>query len=142
MVAEIVVPGARRTRDLVRIADHEGDRHGLAERAAEAEHHAAEHADARERDDDAPHDLPRRAADAVGGLLQHRRHRFENVAATAVMNGSDHDGEDQARSEQADTVGRTGEKLRQHRHVSGRRDQPRLHVLLQEGCENNRPQMP
>ena len=48
IVAEIVVPGARIEAEmLVRVADHEGDRHGLAERAAEAEHHAADDADAR-----------------------------------------------------------------------------------------------
>src|SRR5215831_2296717 len=36
-----------RGRDLVGIADHEGDRHGLAERAAKPQHEAADHADPR-----------------------------------------------------------------------------------------------
>src|SRR5215472_10033099 len=42
--------GARRQqrgRHLVRVADHEGHRHGLAERPAEPQHHAADDSDAR-----------------------------------------------------------------------------------------------
>ena len=47
MVAEIVVPGASSEADTLRVADHEGDRHGLAERSAEPQHHPADDADAR-----------------------------------------------------------------------------------------------
>ena len=48
-----------RGRDAVRVADHEGDRHGLAERAAERQHDAADHADAGVGQHDIAHTLPR-----------------------------------------------------------------------------------
>src|SRR4030081_2738081 len=57
--------GARRQdrgRDLVRVADDEGHRHGLAERPAEPEHDAADDADPRIGQHDVAHDLPRGAA--------------------------------------------------------------------------------
>ena len=46
MVAEMVVPGDRiEVGDAVGVADDEGDRHGLAQRAAERQHAAADDAD-------------------------------------------------------------------------------------------------
>jgi quinolinate synthase len=42
--AEIVVPGANSEAEIVvGVADHEGDGHRLAQRAAEAQHDAAHH---------------------------------------------------------------------------------------------------
>ena len=77
----MVVPGASsEALMLVRVADDEGDRHRLAQRAAQAQHHAADDADARVGQHDLGDHLPGRAAQAVGGLLQHRRHGLEHVA--------------------------------------------------------------
>ena len=45
--------------ELVRVADDEGDRHGLAERAAQAEHDAADHADLGVGQHDVATPLPR-----------------------------------------------------------------------------------
>ena len=69
-----------RAGDAVRVADDERDRHGLAERAAEAEHDAADDADAGIGQHDVARHLPGGAAEAVGGFLQHRRHGLEHVA--------------------------------------------------------------
>ena len=81
MEAEMVVPGRQqRGADAVRVADHEGDGHGLAERAAQAQHDAADHAGAGIRHDHLPDDLPGRGAQAVAGLLQHVRNGLEHIA--------------------------------------------------------------
>jgi hypothetical protein len=49
--------------DPVGVADDERHGHRLAERAAEPQHDAADHADARVRQHDVPHDLPGRRAE-------------------------------------------------------------------------------
>ena len=83
--------GARRKDrglDLERIADDEGHCHGLAERAAERQHDAADHADPCIGDDDVADDFPGGAADAIGGFLQHRRTVLKTSTEIAVMKGS------------------------------------------------------
>ena len=65
----------------MRVADDEGDGHGLAERACQGQHDAADDADPRKGDHDAAHDLPGGAADTIGRFLQDRRHRLEHVDA-------------------------------------------------------------
>ena len=81
----------------VRVADDEGHRHGFAKRAAEAEHDAADDADARIGDDDVARSLPRscsrcrrRTPSAPAARSRTRR---------AMIGGDErqhHDGEDQA----------------------------------------------
>ena len=120
----------------MRVADDEGHRHGLAERAAEPEHDAADDADPGVGQHDVAHHLPGGAAEAVGRLLQHRRHRLEHVARDRGDERQHHDGEDQAGGQHADAVGRAGEQRRQHRD---RRRTPRSGTaarLLQERREH------
>ena len=88
------------------------------------------------RHHDVAEHLPRRAADTVGGLLQHRRHGVEHVARYRGDEGQHHDGEDQTGSQNADPVRRSGEQSRENRKVSKRVDQKRLQGLLQERREN------
>ena len=77
----MVEPGSKsEAGQAVGVADHEGHRHRLAERAAEAEHDRADDADAGLRQEHVAHDLPGGAADAVGALAQHRRDLVEDVA--------------------------------------------------------------
>src|SRR5262245_62292650 len=68
------------TRNSMRVADHEGDRHRLTECAAEAEHDAADHTNAGVREDDVAHDFPGGATESVGRLFQHGWHGLEHVA--------------------------------------------------------------
>ena len=74
--------------DLVRVADHEGHRHGLAERAAEAEHDAADHADPRVGDHHLADHLPGRAAEAVGRSLSTGGTVSNTSREIEVMKGS------------------------------------------------------
>ena len=76
------LPGANSDAlDPVRVADDEGHRHRFAERAAQAEHDAADDADlactAARCCQTTSHVV---AAEAVRRLLQHRRHDLEHVA--------------------------------------------------------------
>ena len=107
-----------RSRNPVRVADDEGHRHGLAERAAKAEHHPADDADPGIGQHDIAHHLPGGAAEAIGRLLEHRRHRLEHVARDRGDERQHHDGEDQAGGQHADAVGRTGEQRGQHRNFA------------------------
>ncbi len=54
--------GQQRGRHLVGVADDEGHRHGLAQRPAEPQHHAADDADPGIGQHDMAHDLPGGAA--------------------------------------------------------------------------------
>src|SRR5215471_7705479 len=130
--------GARRQqrgRHLVRVADHEGHRHGLAERPAEPQHHAADDPDPRVGQHDVANDLPCGAADAVGGFLEHGRNGIEHVARDRGDEGQHHDRENEAGSQHADAIGRAGKQRRQHGDIAESRDQERLQGLLQEGRE-------
>src|SRR5262245_22028359 len=122
-------------RDLVGVADDEGDGHGLAQGAAEAQHDAADHAHPRVGQDHGPEHLPGGAANAVGGLLEHGGDGVEYVAGNGGDEGQNHDGQDEARGQNADAVGRTGEQRRQHGNAGKRIDEGRLQRLLQDGGE-------
>ncbi len=133
----MVVPGAiSEALTSMRVADDEGHRHRLAQRAAEPEHHAAGDPGARVRHHHFPDHFPGRRAEAVGRLLQHIRHGFEHVADHRGNEGQHHDGQDQSRRENADAEWRPLEQLAHHRDRPEHIDQPRLHVLLQEGREH------
>ena len=127
--------GARREDrglDLERIADDEGHRHGLAERAAERQHDAADHADPGVGDDDVADDFPGGAADAIGGFLQYRRHRLEDVDRDRGDEGQHHDRQDQRGVEQAEIGRRTGEDRAQHGNAVEHADHERLERVGQE----------
>jgi hypothetical protein len=91
--------------ELVEVADDEGDGHGLAERPPEAEHDAADDAGLGVGQHEPPDDFPGGGAERVGGLLQHRRGDFEDVAHDGGDEGDDHDGEDDAGRQQPDADG-------------------------------------
>ena len=131
--------GARRknrTRDTERVTDDEGHRHGLAERAAERQHDAADHADPGVGDHDVAHDFPGGAADAIGGFLQHRRHGLEHVDRNRGDEGQHHDREDQRGVEQAEIGRRAGEDRAEHRHAVEQADHERLKTIGQERAEH------
>ena len=123
----IELPGSNSDgADPVRVADDERHRHRLAERAAEAEHDAADHADLGVRQHDVPDDFPGRRADAVRRFLEHRRHDLEHVAHHRGDERNHHDRQDDARptacrcrSARPGTAGRgagtSPERLRQQR---------------------------
>src|SRR6516165_10413758 len=126
-------------RYFVRVADHEGHRHGLAERAAEPQHHPANDPDPRVGQHDVANDFPGGAADAVGGFLEHGRDGIEHVARDRGDEGQHHDREDQARGQHADAIGWPGKERRQHGDIAARRDQERLQSDLQERREYEQP---
>src|SRR5262252_281979 len=130
--------GARRQqrgRHFVRVADHEGHRHGLAERPAKSQHHAADDPDPRVGQHDVANDLPGGAADAVGRFLEHGRDGIEHVARDRGDEGEHHDRENEASGQHADAIGRAGKQRRQHRDIAESRDQERLQGFLQERRE-------
>src|SRR5262245_52866992 len=120
----------------MRVADHKGDSHCLAKRAPEAEHYAADHADTRIRQYDVTCDFPGRAAKAVSRFLEHWWHGLKHVSGYGSDERQDHNRENEARSENADSVRRPGEQGRQHWNIAEQTDEERLHVLLQERREN------
>ena len=126
----------QRTGNAVRIADDECHGHRLAERATKAEHDSPDHADAGVRQYDVACDLPGRAAESVGRLLEHGRHGFEHIARDGRDERQDHDRENEAGSENADAVRRACEQRRQNRDFPEHGDQERLHVLLQKWRED------
>ena len=116
----------------MRVADHEGDRHRLAERAAETQHDAADDADPGIGQHDLPDDLGRRRAERIGALLQHRRHGLEHVAHDRGDERQHHDRQDEAGGQHADAERRPGEQQADAGNVAERVDQRRLDVLLQK----------
>ena len=76
MSEAIEVPGSNSELRQRRVdaADDEGDGHGLAERAAEADEHGADDAAVGVAQADLAHHLPGGGAHAVAGLLGHLRH--------------------------------------------------------------------
>src|SRR5579885_104248 len=122
--------------DLVRVTDHEGDGHRLAERAAEPEHHAAQYARTAIGQHHIPDHFPSGRAERVGGFFQHTRRRLEHIARNRTDERDYHDREDQPRREHADAVRRTGEKVVQKRNTREQADDRGLHVALQKRREN------
>ena len=120
----------------MRVADHECDRHGFAQRPAQGQHGAAENAGARVGDHHLPHHFPGGAAKAVSGLLQHGRHGEENVARHRRDEGQDHDGKDQARRESADAIGGAAQQCAQHGDIGDGFNDGFLQVQLKPGREH------
>lgn len=126
----------------VGVADDERDGHGLAQRAAEAEHDAADDADAGIGQHHLPDDFPGRGAQPIGGFLDHRRHRLEHVAHDRGDEGQHHDPEDQACGEDADAVGRPGEDVADQGSWPTVSIRKGWSVCWKIGAKTNRPQMP
>jgi hypothetical protein len=79
--AAMVVPGSSSEAvKLHAVADHEGDRHGFAQRAAQAQEDAADHRRARVGQHDVPAHFPLGRAQRVGRFLQARGHGQEHLA--------------------------------------------------------------
>ena len=96
--------------DVVRIADDEGDRHGLAERAAEPQHDAADDADPRIGQHDVATPPRWSSRRAIGALAQHRRHGLEHVAHHRGDERQHHDRQDEPGGQHADAERRAGEQ--------------------------------
>ena len=62
------------------VAYDKRDRHGFTERPAEGQHHAADDADAGERQHDISPDFPLGPAEPIGSFFQDRRNRIEHVS--------------------------------------------------------------
>ena len=100
----------QREADLVRVADQHGQRHRLAERAAEAQHERAEDAGGRRRQHHLEDRLPARGAHAVGRLLHLVWHEAQRVLGDRRDRGQDHDGEHQRGRRQAGAAQRGPEE--------------------------------
>ena len=138
MVAEIVVAG-REDRRLIRDAALPITKvTAMVSPSARpsAEHDAADDAGPGIGKHHMRDDLVRRAADAIGRLLEHGRNRLEHVARDRGDEGQYHDREDHAGGQHADAVRRPFEERGQHRNVAERVDQERLHDPLQERRED------
>src|SRR5438874_7856617 len=122
--------------DVVRVADHEGDRHRLAEGAAEPEQNAAEYPDARIGEHHPPHHLGGRRAEREGALAQYRRHRLEHVAHDRGDERQHHDRQDEPGGQHADAERWAFEQQADSRDHAQRVDQRRLDMFLDEGGEH------
>ena len=96
--------------ELIGVTDNKGDGHGFTQRAAQAEHDAANHPVFGERQHDAPNHLPRGAADPICGLFHHHRRLLEDVTHYGGDIRNDHDGQNDAGRQDADTERRAGKQ--------------------------------
>ena len=103
--------------ELVGVADNKGHRHGFAQRAAQSEHHAADHAVFGKRQHDTPDHFPGGTADAVGRLFHHHRRLLKHITHYRGNVRNDHDGEDDARGQDTDTERRAGEQRANERNI-------------------------
>jgi len=120
----------------MRIADDESHRHGFAERAAKAEHDAADYTDAGKRQHNIARHFPGGAAQPIGRFLQDRRHGLEHVARNRGDERQHHDGEDQTGRQHSDAIRRAGEQIGQKRYRAEKRNQQRLDMHLHERRKN------
>jgi hypothetical protein len=116
----------QRPRQLVGVTDHEGHRHGFAQCAAQAQHHAADHTGLGVRQHDLAHHFPAGAAEAVGRFLQHGRDDFKHVAHHRGDERDDHHGQNQRGGQDADAHGGAAEELADQRQLA--------QVLFRNGC--------
>nr|GEU28454.1 hypothetical protein [Tanacetum cinerariifolium] len=127
-----VTGSEQRERQLVGVTDHERDRHGFAQRAAQAQHDAAHDTGLGVRQYDLAHHFPAGAAEAVCGFLEHGRHDLEHVAHHRRDERDDHDGQDQRSGQDADAHGRAAEERADDRQHAQRAFQERLHVVAEQ----------
>ncbi len=120
------------------VADHEGDRHGLAQRPAKRQHGAAHHAGAGIRQHHAPCDFPGGAAQSIGRLLQHGRHGLEHIARHRRDERQDHDRKDEAGGEDADAVRRAAQQGADQRNAVSGVDDGLLEMELEPGREHEK----
>ncbi len=113
----------------MRIADHEGDGHGFAERAPEPEHDAAGHTHLGVGQHHLPHHFPGGRADRIGGFLEHRRHHVKDVAHHRSDERDHHDRENDAGRQQADPHGRAGKERADQGECADMPVQPGLDVV-------------
>ena len=128
--------------ELVGVADDKGYRHGLPQRSAQTQHHAADDAVFGERQHDAPDDFPGGAADAVGRLFHHYRRLFEHVAHHRGDVRNDHDSQDNARRQNADAEGRAGEQLADNRDAGHHLADRLLEIGGKQRAKTNSPHIP
>src|SRR5208283_2447126 len=119
--------GKERDADPVGVADEHGQRHGLAQGAAESQDDAAEDAAGGGGQDDGENGLPTGGAETVGGHAQFGRHGGERIAADGGDGGQNHDGQYDDRGQHAGAA-EVGAEQREPAHlqvqpIAGRADQ-------------------
>ncbi|MPM40442.1 hypothetical protein SDC9_87083 [bioreactor metagenome] len=127
----------RQRIQLVHVADHEGHGHGLAQRAAQAQHHATEHASLGVGQHHFPDHFPGSGTQAVGRFLEQRGRHFKHVAHHRGDERDDHDGQDDAGRKNTDTHRRAGHQRAQIRHAAQQLLQRLLHISGQDGAEHH-----
>ena len=133
----------RQRVELVEVADDEGHRHRLAERAAQAEHDAADDAGLGVGQHDLPDHLPGGRAEPVGRLLEHRRRDLEHVAHHRGDERDDHDRQDDAGRQDADAHRRPRHQRTEHRHAAEQAPAAAAaHRSARIGPNTSRPHMP
>ena len=124
------------------VADHERDGHGLAERAAEAEHDAADHPDAGVGTTTCQMTSQVVAPRAVAGLLEHIGHGLKDIAHHRRNERQHHDREHQAGGQHPDAERRPLEKPPDQGSGPSVLDEPGLYWRCRIGARTNSPQMP
>ena len=109
------------------VAQHEGDGHRLAQRAAHAQEDAADHRRAGVGQHDVPDHFGGGGAQRVGRLLQAGGHGEEDFAHHRGNERDHHDRQHDAGREHADAQRRAAEQRAQHR--------PGAHVLVHPGVD-------
>src|SRR5699024_4889146 len=112
-------------------ADHERDRHGLAQSAPQSQHDAADYAAFRVRQNDLPYYFPCRAAQAVGRFLEQRGYEFKDVPHDGRNEWNYHNRQNEACREYAYAERRTGEYVAQHRNAFEKINDMWLNILLE-----------
>src|SRR4029450_3149134 len=120
----------------MRIADDESHGHGLSKGTAQTQHAGADNTDAGVGDDDIAHDLPSRAADAIGGFLENGGYGVEYLAGDRGDERKYHDRKNQPRGQHTDAVGRSCKELVQDRDPAESIDKEWLHRCLKPGSEH------
>ena len=124
-----------RQGDLRRVADHHGDRHGLADCPAEAEDDRAENSRFAVREDRHPDHFPAGCPQGYGGLLLALRHGQEHLLGDGGDDRHHHDHQDEHGGEHAHPVGCTREEREKAEVVV----QERLDGPLQPGSHDQHP---
>src|SRR5262249_42083677 len=121
-----------RGADAMGVSDHERHRHRLAKRPPEAEHDAAHHARSRIGNDNYAHHLPSSSTQPIRRFLQDWRYGREDVAHDSADERQDHNGEDEAGSENADAEGWPAEQPAKAGKFAKSVDERRLDRRLQK----------
>src|SRR5215469_8958181 len=123
----------------MRVADHKGDSHRLAERTAEAQHDATHDTDAGVWQDDLPDDFAAGGPETICALLEDRRHGLEDIAHDRRDKRQNHDRQNKAGGQHADPERRASKQRAKAGNLAERADQGWLDKLLDKWGEYEKP---